>query len=95
MKSLEFTMSLPTVPEYSRPAELILKRAVDIAGGLAGVILTILIGIVIAPMIYLESPGPVIFKQTRIGKRTPFLPSINPFHVYGCGGAKERADGEE
>ena len=55
-------------PRIFEPAELILKRAVDIAGGLAGVILTILIGIVIAPMIYLESPGPVIFKQTRIGK---------------------------
>ena len=55
-------------PRIFEPAELILKRAVDIAGGLAGVILTILIGIVIAPMIYMESPGPVIFKQTRIGK---------------------------
>lgn len=55
-------------PRIFDPAELFLKRAMDIAGGLAGVILTVMIGIVVAPMIYLESPGPVIFKQTRIGK---------------------------
>lgn len=55
-------------PRIFEPAELFLKRAMDIAGGLAGVILTVMIGIVVAPMIYLESPGPVIFKQTRIGK---------------------------
>ncbi|WP_294143736.1 sugar transferase [uncultured Clostridium sp.] len=55
-------------PRIFDPAELFLKRTMDIAGGLAGVILTVMIGIVVAPMIYLESPGPVIFKQTRIGK---------------------------
>jgi exopolysaccharide biosynthesis polyprenyl glycosylphosphotransferase len=45
-----------------------IKRAMDIAGGLVGCFLTLLIGLVVAPLIYIQSPGPVIFSQTRIGK---------------------------
>lgn len=48
--------------------ERLLKRLMDIAGGLIGVFLTILVGIVVAPVIYIKSPGPVIFTQIRIGK---------------------------
>lgn len=45
-----------------------LKRAVDIAGGLAGLVLAGLVGVVIAPAIYIKSPGPVLFAQYRVGK---------------------------
>lgn len=55
-------------PRVFEVGELALKRAMDIAGGMAGVLLTLLLGIVVAPLIYIESPGPVVFKQTRIGK---------------------------
>lgn len=55
-------------PRIFEPTELILKRFMDLAGGLIGVILTIIIGILIVPAIYIESPGPVIFKQIRIGR---------------------------
>jgi exopolysaccharide biosynthesis polyprenyl glycosylphosphotransferase len=44
------------------------KRAIDIAGGLVGCFCTLLIGLVVAPLIYIQSPGPVIFSQTRVGK---------------------------
>lgn len=47
---------------------ILVKRLMDLAGGLVGIILSIIIGIVIGPMIYLKSPGPVLFSQTRIGK---------------------------
>lgn len=50
------------------PSELSFKRLVDIIGGIVGAFLTILLGIIIAPAIYIESPGPVIFKQTRVGR---------------------------
>ena len=45
-----------------------LKRCMDIVGGLVGMIITIIIGIFIAPVIFIKSPGPVIFKQWRIGR---------------------------
>lgn len=47
---------------------LFLKRLLDIAGGLAGVILTVIISVFIIPLIYINSPGPVLFSQWRVGK---------------------------
>ena len=47
--------------------ELLVKRLMDVVGGLIGCILTILIGIIIAPFILIKSPGHLIFRQTRIG----------------------------
>lgn len=48
--------------------KLVVKRMVDIIGSLVGCILTILITPFVAAAIKLESPGPVFFSQTRIGK---------------------------
>ena len=48
--------------------QIVLKRCMDIVGGLVGMIITISIGIFIAPVIFIKSPGPVIFKQWRIGR---------------------------
>lgn len=50
------------------PLELTMKRALDIVGGLAGCVLTGLLTLIIGPMIYIKSPGPIFFKQTRVGK---------------------------
>lgn len=50
------------------PMQVFLKRAMDIVGGLVGCILTLLLAIIIGPMIYIKSPGPIFFKQTRVGK---------------------------
>lgn len=44
------------------------KRALDIVAGLVGTLLTGLILLVVGPIIYLQSPGPLIFKQTRVGQ---------------------------
>lgn len=49
-------------------SQLILKRLIDILGGLVGCILTAILTIFIAPAIYIESPGPIFFSQVRVGK---------------------------
>ncbi|MDY3917734.1 MAG: sugar transferase [Candidatus Limivivens sp.] len=50
------------------PRQMFLKRAMDIAGGLVGVFLTGILTVIIGPIIYLKSPGPIFFYQERIGK---------------------------
>ena len=50
------------------PQELFWKRALDILGGIVGCIITALLTVIIGPMIYIKSPGPIFFKQTRVGK---------------------------
>ncbi len=44
------------------------KRMLDIAGGIVGCLLTAVLCVVMGPMIYIQSPGPVFFSQERIGK---------------------------
>jgi lipopolysaccharide/colanic/teichoic acid biosynthesis glycosyltransferase len=46
----------------------ILKRAMDLLGGLVGLVATALLCIPLGIAIKLESPGPVIFIQDRLGK---------------------------
>lgn len=48
--------------------ELTLKRLMDIVGGLIGCLLTGIIFLFVAPAIYAADPGPIFFKQERIGQ---------------------------
>ncbi len=48
--------------------ELVAKRIMDILGGLVGLLITFLVSIVVVPAILLESPGPILFKQKRVGR---------------------------
>ncbi len=48
--------------------QIICKRVMDIMGGIIGCILTGIIFIFIAPVIYIQSPGPIFFKQKRVGQ---------------------------
>ncbi|MDW2799772.1 sugar transferase [Clostridium boliviensis] len=48
--------------------QLFLKRVMDISGGLLGCIITIFLFLIFAPMIFIKSPGPVLFSQYRVGK---------------------------
>ena len=40
----------------------------DIAGGVVGCLITGLLYVVVAPCIYIKSPGPIFFSQVRVGK---------------------------
>lgn len=48
--------------------QLVLKRVMDICGAVVGLILCGIISIFLVPAIKLDSPGPAIFSQIRIGK---------------------------
>ena len=48
--------------------ELFLKRAMDICGSIVGLLITAIATIFVAPIIYIQSPGPIFFSQERIGK---------------------------
>ena len=48
--------------------QMFYKRVLDIIGGIVGCIITVIIAIFIGPIIFIKSPGPIFFKQTRIGK---------------------------
>ena len=59
--------TLTTSMNNATPLQAFLKRAMDIAGGLVGCLITGLLVIVVGPAIYLSSPGPIFFAQERIG----------------------------
>ena len=48
--------------------DTIAKRMLDIIGGIVGLFITGLFAIIVGPAIIIESPGPIFFSQTRIGK---------------------------
>ena len=45
-----------------------MKRTIDIIGALVGLALSSVIILLVAPLLLLESPGPLFFSQVRIGK---------------------------
>ena len=59
---------LTTSMNYASPEALFLKRLVDIIGGIVGCLITGIIFVIFGPIIYLQSPGPLFFTQTRVGR---------------------------
>ncbi len=50
------------------PRDAFVKRTFDIVIGLLGSVMTVLLLILVGPFIYAASPGPLIFRQERIGE---------------------------
>lgn len=48
--------------------QLLAKRCLDVCGSLVGMVILAIATIFVAPAIKFESPGPVFFGQTRVGK---------------------------
>lgn len=48
--------------------QAVLKRTIDLLGAVAGCLLCGIALLVVGPMIYIKSPGPIIFKQKRVGR---------------------------
>lgn len=56
--------------------DTLFKRMMDIIGGVIGCLITGILYLILAPFIKKESPGPVFFSQTRVGKNG------KPFKLY-------------
>lgn len=48
--------------------QILYKRVMDILGGITGSLIAIVAMLLFAPVIYIQSPGPVFFTQARVGK---------------------------
>lgn len=68
---------------------IVAKRLVDIAGSLCGIIFSSPIMLVAAVLIKCSSPGPVIFKQERVGLHN------KPFQMYKFRTMRQQAPSEE
>lgn len=66
-----------------------LKRIADFFGALIGIIITSPIMIVAAVLVKLSSPGPIIFKQQRVGLHN------KPFNMYKFRSMRMQEDSEE
>jgi lipopolysaccharide/colanic/teichoic acid biosynthesis glycosyltransferase len=60
--------------EPPRSTALILKRAIDLAGSALALTALLPVMLIVAAVIALDSPGPVVYKQVRLGRRgRPFV----------------------
>lgn len=53
---------------YTTPLQALIKRSMDIVGGLVGCFFALLIIAIVGPKIKKESPGPILYSQERIGE---------------------------
>lgn len=71
------------------PVKATAKRAVDICGALVGILLFSPIMLVVATLIKLTSPGPIIFKQERVGLHN------KPFMMYKFRSMVQQTEADE
>ncbi len=62
------TTVLTTSINYATPVQLVMKRCFDIIAGIFGSLFALIIIAIVGPIIKAKSPGPILFKQERIGK---------------------------
>ncbi|MCR5076363.1 MAG: sugar transferase [Ruminococcus sp.] len=76
MKNLGPYRVLSSSVSPASAGEMALKRLADIIGGLVGCIITMIVFVFLAPIIYIKSPGPIFFSQNRVGQNG------KPFRMY-------------
>lgn len=59
---------LTTSIKTASTLQVFIKRTMDILGGLVGLLGTGILMVIFGPIIYIQSPGPIFFTQTRVGK---------------------------
>ena len=69
-------MSDSSLPPARRGTYERLKRVIDIVGAMIGLVITAPAMAVIAVLIRLDTPGPAIFRQVRVGRKE------QPFSIY-------------
>lgn len=70
-KQMTMLAGTPVISFYTTTFDynkLIIKRFIDIVGAIVGLLITGVVIIFLAPPLLLESRGPLIFKQKRVGK---------------------------
>lgn len=72
----QWAVALPLSPPEASGLYRLGRRAVDLAAGLAGLLLLALLLPLLAPLILLDSRGPLLFRQTRLGR------GGRPFTLY-------------
>ncbi len=70
------------------PFNIMVKQLVDWAGGLAGLLLSAPVIALFGLLVYLESPGPVIYRQRRVGRHG------RPFWIYKIRSMRINAEGD-
>ena len=89
----EDLMGLPVINiryvPLTNTGNMLLKRAVDIVGSLCGIIVLSPVMLLCALAVKLSSPGPVIFKQERVGLHN------KPFYMYKFRSMEQQAPNKE
>ncbi len=71
MQTIERVAGFTVLTESIRiasPGQVLVKRLMDIAGGLVGLLFTGILAVIVGPLIYIADPGPIFFRQKRVGK---------------------------
>lgn len=61
---------------YYDANKMMIKRMMDIIGALIGIVITLIVTVFLAPALLIESKGPLIFKQKRVGRNGRY------FYIY-------------
>ena len=89
----EDLMGLPVINiryvPLTNTGNIIIKRIMDVAGALVGIVVTSPIMLLAALLVKFTSPGPVIYRQERVGLHN------KPFHMYKLRTMERQAPGEE
>lgn len=89
----EDLMGLPVINiryvPLTNTGNIIIKRITDVVGSVFGIVVTSPIMLLSALLIKLTSPGPVIFRQERVGLHN------KPFYMYKFRTMEQQAPGEE
>ena len=71
MQTVEKIADMPVITNsinIASPLQLMMKRLMDILGGIVLSIVAVLAIIIIGPIIKIKSPGPILYKQERVGQ---------------------------
>lgn len=75
-KSFDMMGNIPVVTFTNQRYDwkmLFVKRLMDIAGAIVGLLITAVVTVFLAPPLLIESPGPLFFAQKRVGKNGRFF----------------------
>lgn len=61
---------------FTTSRQMIFKRAMDLILGIIGCMAAVVAAVIVGPWIFIKSPGPILFVQTRVGRNG------KPFKMY-------------